>query len=76
MRWQSRDGGMWHLASMISAAVKSGKDGAKDVLKLEAGMLGKGRMWRLRGSWNEGERGRAGKDGSCTLHSTIIETWA
>ena len=42
MRWQSRDGGMWHLASMISAAVKSGKDVAKDVLKLEAGNVREG----------------------------------
>ena len=32
-----RDGGMWHLASMISSAVKSGKEGAESVLKLEAG---------------------------------------
>ncbi|KAL7508346.1 hypothetical protein ACHAXN_005431 [Cyclotella atomus] len=31
-----RDGGMWHLASLISSTVKSGKDGA-DLLKLEAG---------------------------------------
>ena len=28
---------MWHLASMISSAVKSGKEGAEGVLKLEAG---------------------------------------
>ncbi|KAL7526128.1 hypothetical protein ACHAWF_001639 [Thalassiosira exigua] len=33
-----RDGGMWHLASMISTAVKSGKgEGAESVLRLEAG---------------------------------------
>lgn len=35
-----RDGGMWHLASMISSAVKKGKDdGAESVLKLEAGAV-------------------------------------
>lgn len=32
-----RDGGMWHLASLITSAVKKGKDGAEEVLKLEAG---------------------------------------
>lgn len=32
-----RDGGMWHLASMISNQVKQGKEGAESVLKLEAG---------------------------------------
>ncbi|KAL7490397.1 hypothetical protein ACHAWX_000257, partial [Stephanocyclus meneghinianus] len=32
-----RDGGMWHLASLISSAVKSGKEGAADLLTLEAG---------------------------------------
>lgn len=32
-------GGMWHLASMISSAVKSGKEGAESVLKLEAGAV-------------------------------------
>jgi len=31
-----RDGGMWHLASMVASAVKSGKEGT-DMLKLEAG---------------------------------------
>ncbi len=36
-----RDGGMWHLASMISSAVKSGKEnGAESILKLEAGAAG------------------------------------
>ena len=35
-----RDGGMWHLASMISSAVKTGKgEGAESVLKLEAGAI-------------------------------------
>jgi hypothetical protein len=34
-----RDGGMWHLASMISNAVKQGKEGAESVLKLEAGAV-------------------------------------
>ena len=35
-----RDGGMWHLASMISSVVKSGKgEGAESVLKLEAGSV-------------------------------------
>lgn len=35
-----RDGGMWHLASMISSAVKSGKEGgAESVLKLAAGVV-------------------------------------
>ena len=34
-----RDGGMWHLASMVSSAVKSGKEGAESVLKLEAGSI-------------------------------------
>lgn len=50
-----RDGGMWHLASMISSAVKSGKDGAAEsVLKLEAGnireeeMEAKGKLGRRR----------------------------
>ena len=41
-----RDGGMWHLASMISSTVKSGKEG-KDLLKLEAGRVeeeAKGRL--------------------------------
>lgn len=33
-----RDGGMWHLASMISSAVKTGKD-TEDVLKLAAGNI-------------------------------------
>ena len=38
-----RDGGMWHLASMISSAVKSGKEnGAESILKLEAGAVGSG----------------------------------
>jgi hypothetical protein len=38
-----RDGGMWHLASMISSAVKSGKEnGAESILKLEAGAMGSG----------------------------------
>jgi len=38
-----RDGGMWQLASMVTAAVKSGaKAGAEDILKLEAGAVGKG----------------------------------
>lgn len=37
-----RDGGMWHLASMISSAVKSGKEGAESVLKLEAGAVREG----------------------------------
>ena len=36
-----RDGGMWHLASMISNAVKSGKESgggaAESILRLEAG---------------------------------------
>lgn len=33
-----RDGGMWHLASLISSAVKSGKEGgAESLLRLEAG---------------------------------------
>lgn len=36
-RGLDRDGGMWHLASMISNAVKQGKEGAESVLKLEAG---------------------------------------
>ena len=35
-------GGMWHLASMISSAVKSGKEGAESVLKLEAGAVREG----------------------------------
>ena len=34
-----RDGGMWHLASMISDTVKSGKEGAADLLKLESGKV-------------------------------------
>jgi hypothetical protein len=34
-----RDGGMWHLASMISSTVKSGKEGAAELLKLEAGRV-------------------------------------
>jgi len=35
-----RDGGMWHLASLISSAVKSGKEkGAESVLRLEAGAV-------------------------------------
>jgi len=34
-----RDGGMWHLASMVSSAVKSGKEGAESILKLEAGSI-------------------------------------
>lgn len=33
---------MWHLASMISSAVKSGKEGAESVLKLEAGAVREG----------------------------------
>lgn len=38
-----RDGGMWHLASMISNAVKSGKEnGAESILKLEAGAVREG----------------------------------
>ena len=46
-------GGMWHLASMISSAVKSGKEGAESVLKLEAGALredveAKGKLERRR----------------------------
>lgn len=33
-----RDGGMWHLASLISSAVKSGKEGgAEGLLRLDAG---------------------------------------
>lgn len=36
-----RDGGMWHLASLISSAVKSGKEGgAESLLRLEAGNPG------------------------------------
>lgn len=34
-----RDGGMWHLASLISSTVKSGKEGAADLLRLEAGSV-------------------------------------
>lgn len=35
-----RDGGMWHLASLISSTVKKGKEGgAESVLKLEAGSI-------------------------------------
>jgi hypothetical protein len=36
-----RDGGMWHLASMISNAVKNGKEGggAESILRLEAGSV-------------------------------------
>ncbi len=33
-----RDGGMWHLASLISSTVKSGKD-STDLLRLEAGSV-------------------------------------
>lgn len=54
-RGLDRDGGMWHLASMISSAVKQGKDGAKELLKLEAGSVrpgedveAKGRLERRR----------------------------
>lgn len=50
-----RDGGMWHLASLISSTVKSGKEGgAASVLKLEAGSVkdvgeeAKGRLERRR----------------------------
>ena len=48
-----RDGGMWHLASIINSAVKQGKEGAKDVLKLEAGNVkdepeAKGKLERRR----------------------------
>lgn len=47
-----RDGGMWHLASLISSTVKSGKEGAADLLKLEAGNVGeveaKGKLERRR----------------------------
>ena len=33
-----RDGGMWHLASLISSAVKSGREGgAESLLRLDAG---------------------------------------
>ena len=35
-----RDGGMWHLASLISSTVKKGKDGgAESILKLSAGSI-------------------------------------
>ncbi len=38
-----RDGGMWHLASMICNAVKSGKEnGADSILRLEAGSVKEG----------------------------------
>jgi len=44
-----RDGGMWHLASMISSAVKSGKEGAESVLKLEAGTVREGENAEAKG---------------------------
>jgi hypothetical protein len=35
-----RDGGMWHLASMVANAVKSGKEGgAESLLRLSAGHI-------------------------------------
>jgi len=34
-----RDGGMWHLATLVSQSVKEGKGGAQSLLKLEAGDL-------------------------------------
>lgn len=34
-----RDGGMWHLASIISNTVKSGTEGAAALLKLESGKI-------------------------------------
>ncbi len=44
---------MWHLASLISSAVKKGKEGAESVLKLEAGNVreeveARGRLERRR----------------------------
>eukprot|EP00585_Thalassiosira_rotula_P025186 CAMPEP_0196230404 /NCGR_PEP_ID=MMETSP0913-20130531/1618_1 /TAXON_ID=49265 /ORGANISM="Thalassiosira rotula, Strain GSO102" /LENGTH=238 /DNA_ID=CAMNT_0041510423 /DNA_START=69 /DNA_END=785 /DNA_ORIENTATION=- len=44
-----RDGGMWHLASLISSAVKKGKDGAESVLKLEAGSIREGENVEAKG---------------------------
>ncbi|KAL7530180.1 hypothetical protein ACHAXR_003349 [Thalassiosira sp. AJA248-18] len=44
-----RDGGMWHLASMISSAVKTGKDGAESILKLEAGSVREGENVEAKG---------------------------
>lgn len=44
-----RDGGMWHLASLISSAVKKGKDGAESVLKLEAGTVRPGENAEAKG---------------------------
>lgn len=44
-----RDGGMWHLASMISSAVKSGKEGAESILKLDAGTVREGENVEAKG---------------------------
>jgi hypothetical protein len=56
-----RDGGMWHLASLISSAVKSGKEGAADLLRLEAGNVeeaeeAKGKLERRRKRARGGRR--------------------
>jgi len=58
-----RDGGMWHLASMISAAVKSGKEGggAESILKLEAGNVRPGEDVEARGKLERRRRRRRGK---------------